>query len=293
VRAIGVRKGEPGPGAGKGSGYATTLGAVRPAAEAWPWLSDTVTMVWLSAAGAAILAIGYALNPHTGQVFVGGRNPYAAPGLPTDTLFAVGLTLGAVALVAALVAAVNRLRRSSGVERQQMKWFALASGFAVVALPVAAALWAVTPLVHPMPAIALTLWPIAIGVAILRYRLYDIDLLITRTVVYGHLTALFTAVYLVIVVGVGTLIGSRESGPVPANRRHAVIAVAFQPARERSHRYLPHPLGTEFCPTLRRDHPRRVTQRLVHSPPGGGTPRRWGVVRPFAERVPVVSARSQ
>jgi hypothetical protein len=47
-----------------------------------------------------------------------------------------------------------------------MKWFALASGFAVVALPLSAALWVVTPLVHPLPAIALTVWPIAIGVAI-------------------------------------------------------------------------------------------------------------------------------
>jgi hypothetical protein len=64
------------------------------------------TVVWLSAAGTAILATGWALDPDTGQFFVGGRNPYAAPGLPTDTLFAVGLTLSAVALVAALVAAV-------------------------------------------------------------------------------------------------------------------------------------------------------------------------------------------
>ena len=57
------------------------------------------TVVWLSAAGTAIFATGYALDPDTGQDFVGGRNPYAAPGLPTDTLFAVGLTLSAVALV--------------------------------------------------------------------------------------------------------------------------------------------------------------------------------------------------
>src|SRR5215216_3814125 len=91
--------------------------------------------------------------------------------------------------------------------------------------------------VHPLPAIALTMWPIAIGVAILRYRLYDIDLLITRTVVYGLLTALVTAVYLAIVVGIGTLVGSRgEPNLLLSIVATALIAVAFQPARERSRR---------------------------------------------------------
>ena len=77
----------------------------------------------------------------------------------------------------------------------------------------------------------------AVGVAILRYRLYDIDLLISRTVVYGLLTALVTAVYLAIVVGVGTLVGSRGNQDLFLSIvATAVIAVAFQPARERSRR---------------------------------------------------------
>ena len=71
----------------------------------------------------------------------------------------------------------------------------------------------------------------------MRYRLYDIDLLITRTVVYGLLTALVTAVYLTIVVGVGTLVGSRGNQDLFLSIvATAVIAVAFQPARERSRR---------------------------------------------------------
>jgi signal transduction histidine kinase len=167
--------------------------------------------VWLDVAGTAIAATGWALDPDTGQYFVDGRNPYAVPGLPTDTLSWVGLTLIAVAMAGALVAAVNRLRRSSGVERQQMKWFALASGFAVVALPLSAALWSVTPLVHPLPAIALTVWPITIGVAILRYRLYDVDLVISRAFTGAVLTVVLALVY----VGSTLLIGAIAGGGSP------------------------------------------------------------------------------
>jgi signal transduction histidine kinase len=168
-------------------------------------------VVWLSVAGTAIVATGWALDPDTGQYFVGGRNPYAVPGLPTDTLFRVGVTLVAVAMVAALVAAVNRFRRSSGVERQQMKWFALSSGFLVVALLPAGPLWTVTPLVHPLPVIALTVWPVAIGVAILRYRLYDVDLVISRAFTGAVLTVVLALVY----VGSTLVIGEIAGGGSP------------------------------------------------------------------------------
>jgi hypothetical protein len=79
--------------------------------------------------------------------------------------------------------------------------------------------------------------PLAIGAAVLRYRLYDLDQLITRAVAYGVLTALITVVYLAVVVGVGAAIGSRGRGNVLlVIVATAVIAVAFQPARERSRR---------------------------------------------------------
>jgi hypothetical protein len=193
------------------------------------------TVVWLSVAGTAIFATGWALDPDTGQVFVGGRNPYAAPGLPTDTLFWVGLTLTAVAMAAALVAAVNRLRRSSGVERQQMKWFALASGFAVVALPLSLALWTVTPLVHPLPAIALTVWPIAIGVAILRYRLYDVDLVISRAFTGAALTVVLALVYVgsVLVIGTFTGRGSPWATAVSTLLAAAAFKVLYQRVQRR------------------------------------------------------------
>jgi signal transduction histidine kinase len=192
------------------------------------------SVVWLSVAGTAMLATGIALDPGTGRYFVDGRNPYAAPGLPTDTLFWVGHSLVGVAILAALVAAVNRLRRSSGVERQQMKWFALGSGFVVVAWPLSEALRTVTPIVHPLQAIAMTVWPMAIGVAILRYRLYDLDLVISRAFTGAVLTVVLALVY----VGSTLLIGAIAGGGSPWATAVSTLlaAAAFKVLHERVQR---------------------------------------------------------
>src|SRR5207249_1822583 len=83
--------------------------------------------------------------------------------------------------------------------------------------------------------LSITFVPVAIGVAVLKYRLYDIDLVINKTVVFGALAGFITAVYVGIVVGVGTLIGQGTSKPnlglsILAT---AVVGVAFQPVRAR------------------------------------------------------------
>jgi class 3 adenylate cyclase len=147
--------------------------------------------------------------------------------------FFVTLTLSAVSLAV-------RFRRASGQERQQLKWLAVASVpvlgffFALLLGPK----WENRRLVDAV-AIALLFSAMyaAIGIAVLRHRLYDIDLLLTRTLVYGLLTAAFTVVYLVIVVGIGTLVGSQEKANLALSiAATGVIAVAFQPARDRSRR---------------------------------------------------------
>jgi hypothetical protein len=110
------------------------------------------------------------------------------------------ITAVTVAVVAALFAAIGisalslvvRYRRASGVERQQLKWFALAavliaSSFAGQLL--GEALW------NLLDALTTTALYVAVGVAILRHRLYDIDLIINRTLVYGPLTAMLALVY--------------------------------------------------------------------------------------------------
>ena len=135
------------------------------------------------------------------------HNPYALPGAAGDAAAAIAAASGALYGVAALTgfaAVVVRLRRSRGVERQQVKWFAF-----VGALMLASLLLAALSLVGPGPRLhdrhvawgsflilfALGL-PLAIGMAILRHRLYDIDVVINRTLVYGALTATLGATYL-------------------------------------------------------------------------------------------------
>jgi class 3 adenylate cyclase len=132
-----------------------------------------------------------------------------------------------------------RFRRARGQERQQLKWLAAVSvaflGFFladVFVLPKGSRLLeaiAVALLFSAMYA--------AIGIAVLRHRLYDIDLLLTRTLAYGLLTAAFTVLYLVIVVGIGALLGSQgRPNLLLSVAATGVIAVAFQPARDRSRR---------------------------------------------------------
>lgn len=183
-------------------------------------------VVWASVVGAAVAEVGWMLDPDTGQEFVGGRNPYAVEALPNETLFTAGFLVTAATMVAALVASVRRFRHSTGVERQQMKWFALASGILVVTLPTSAFLWHVAPLVQVLPAVALTLWPVSIGVALLRYHLYDVDLVISRTFTYVVLSAVLAAVYAATVVTIGAL-GGRGSAWATAGAT-LVAAAAFK-----------------------------------------------------------------
>jgi signal transduction histidine kinase len=150
--------------------------------------------------------------------------PYAVDGLPTP--FAVGITLIAVVMLAALVAALRRFRSSTGVLRQQMKWFALSSSFLVLTLIPTAMLWGASPLLPVLSAVALTLWPVAIGAAILRYRLYDVDLVISRTFTYLTLTILLGLVYAGTVVVIGTFAG--QGSPWATAGATLLAAAAFK-----------------------------------------------------------------
>jgi class 3 adenylate cyclase len=166
-------------------------------------------------------------------------NPIGLAGIQhpeQTTVGAVLFLLLAGCMLAAVLSLVLRFRRSRGVERQQLKWFTYAGALLILWALVSGFLFPNAPL-DVVFALFLAFVPIAAGIAILRYRLYDIDLLITRTLAYGLLTTAFTAVYLAIVVGIGTLVGSRGKPNLFLSLvAAAVIAVAFQPARDRSRR---------------------------------------------------------
>jgi hypothetical protein len=125
-------------------------------------------------------------------------------------------------LVAGAAAVIVRFRRSGGAERQQLKWFA----YAVAVMFILFVLWfslalaglvVADALVFTVPLLGL---PIAVGVAILRYHLYDIDLLVNRTLVYGSLTALLAATYLGgVVLMQGDVSGAHWAGVAIGHRR--------------------------------------------------------------------------
>jgi hypothetical protein len=160
-------------------------------------------------------------------------NPLALP-VPIGLLLAVA-AVDAVIVLATLVAAagslVVRFRRARGTERQQLRWLAFAAALAAVALlvAVAAGVMAKDGVVLAALGTCVALLPLATGAAILRYRLYDLDRIISRTLAYGLLTVLLGLGYAGVVLGLGQFLG-RESSLVVAAATLAVAA-AFQPAR--------------------------------------------------------------
>jgi hypothetical protein len=160
-------------------------------------------------------------------------NPLALP-VPIGLLLAVA-AVDAVIILATLVAAagslVVRFRRARGTERQQLRWLAFAAALAAVALlvAVAAGVMAKDGVVLAALGTCVALLPLATGAAILRYRLYDLDRIISRTLAYGLLTVLLGGGYAGVVLGLGQFLG-RESSLVVAAATLAVAA-AFQPAR--------------------------------------------------------------
>ncbi len=150
---------------------------------------------------------------------------------------AQGLLFGTLFVLAILsiVSLVLRFRRSTGIERRQMKLFVFA-GVLVVAFPLIGetALEKVLPATDVLFAVAVAMPPVAIGVAVLRYRLYDIDRLISRSVTYGLLTAVLLGVYVGAVTAL-TAVTATAAGnsPIAVAAATLLAAAAFQPARRR------------------------------------------------------------
>ena len=198
----------------------------RPPSRRW-WLP-----VWAVAAGVALTWVGSGLAPARYEEFPGVDNPFGIAGLTTmlKGVASVGGVLLVAGFLGALASLVVRFTRARGLERQQLKWFVYAAGlgFALLVLPT------------PFPGfLEWTLAPVSLSaaaaVAILRYRLYDIDRIINRTLVYGVLTAVLGLGYASAVLVFGQLFGGVTGGPPTWAVAGATLAVAalFQPARRR------------------------------------------------------------
>ena len=153
-------------------------------------------------------------------------------GTGLDAAFSVTFPLFGLAMLASLVPLVVRFRRSRGAERQQFKWvfFGLAVSVPLLVLGTAGtAIWEASA-AWSLP--ALILLPAAITVAVLRYRLFDVDVVISRTLLVAGLAGFITVAYVAIVVGVGSLVGRGDEPNLALSLvATAVVAVAFQPVR--------------------------------------------------------------
>jgi signal transduction histidine kinase len=161
-----------------------------------------------------------------------GRSSNNSPGLFWFIIIILPLFCAIAGSVAAVVV---RFRGSTGEERLQLKWFATGAVAVGCTLIASFGSQVTPPLVQVLQSLAFVFLYIAIGIAVLKYRLYEIDVVINKTVVYGVLAAFFTAVYVAVVVGIGSAIGSTRS-PFLTLIAAAVIALAFNPVRQRAKR---------------------------------------------------------
>jgi hypothetical protein len=198
----------------------------------WRWWAR------LAAAGPVLFLLALTAGP---GLVIAPYGPFLAPvtapvvaGLVGAAITAsIALAIGGFA--AGIGSLVARLRRARGIERQQLRWVAFAA--AVTVLPAAVVVAGVvldatgTPLVVAAAGVCMALLPLAVGAAILRYRLYDLDRIISRTLAYGLLTVLLGVGYAGVVLGLGRLLPESSSLVVAAATQ--AVAAVFQPLRRR------------------------------------------------------------
>jgi signal transduction histidine kinase len=209
----------------------------------WRWFARVLGV----GLGIIFLAILLDPAPIEGGTLPKTPNPLGLEPLRSLLSFAlIFLLVIPIGALGSLVSLVQRYRRSTGTQRLQLRWLVTAAGFVAVLYSSILLLsfntdWAgsTTPgwltVVQNVSVLAFALIPIAIGVSILRYRLFDIDVVINRAVLFGALAVFITIVYVGIVVGVGAVVGSRAN-PILSAAAAAVVALAFQPARRRAQR---------------------------------------------------------
>ena len=202
----------------------------------WRWLT------WLSVALLAVMVLTAPLNPVLSGDTYEVANPIGVAAIGDIEESALGdaifFTLLACVLLA-FVTLILRFRRSRGVERQQMKWFVFGAGAAVAMMMSEEVLKAIglgrfVPESNIAFGLAVATLPVTIGVAVLKYRLYEIDRVISRTLSYAVLTAVLIGLYLAAVTGLTAVSATvANESPVAVAAATLLAAAAFGPARSR------------------------------------------------------------
>ncbi len=210
----------------------------RPVSPPWRWF------VWVVTVDLAVWGVATLLNPEPLYFYPERANPWGMEGTGTVLTWAAEVTSPVLfgSLLVGLVALAVRFRRATGVERLQIKWLVYAGALWVACLPGLIWMgdqgeWRVVGILvaDVLFSILIATIPVAVGVAILRHRLYDIDVVIKRTLVYGSLTALLVTTYLGLV-----LVLRLTLGPVTGDSDLAVagstlaVAALFRPLRSRT-----------------------------------------------------------
>jgi signal transduction histidine kinase len=198
----------------------------------WRWFSRLTLVLVATATIAMAISAPTADDDYANLTYL--------PWVPQGLVLAVGLAALACFPVS-VASVVVRYRRAGPVEREQIRWVAWAAcAFVGIYLlgfiPFLPRAFTDSEAMIVITTLAYSLVPVAIGFAILRYRLYDIDVIISRTVVYGLLSVAFTGVYAGIVVGIGTFAG-HQGGPVLTIAAAVTIALLFQPLRRRAQQF--------------------------------------------------------
>jgi hypothetical protein len=195
-------------------------------------------VAWGVALGTAGGVVGNALKAGPLVDFPQIANPYGVDGPFVWVLGVAGSIVAAGSMVASAVSLIVRMRRAGSEQRQQIKWLAYGGAMVVGTIFVGSLviLWSV-PVSIVIMSVALLGLPVFTGIAIVRYRLYDIDLLINRTLVYGSLTLMLALVYFGGVTATQalfqTLTGQQKLPQLAVVVSTLVIAALFNPLRHR------------------------------------------------------------
>lgn len=199
------------------------------------------------AAGFGLVGITGSIAFHPGPLenmgFI-GSNPYGISGGETviNALLTLAVPLLLIGVFGSIASIIVRFRRAVGIERMQLRWLAVAGVLVIVGNILGGIfwwLWGDNPIAQELSIVITDITivniVIATGVAILRYRLWDIHIIVNRTLVFGSLTAIVIGIYVIIVGSLGMLLQTGGSLPISLLGT-GIIAVLFQPLRERLQR---------------------------------------------------------